>query len=229
MYNCTCLSLCLTLSLFLSPHPATIYVCTNCTCIYLNLYSCVKVKTKMAFPYTKIFSFTEIWNFRINVDSAHISAKPLTKIFVFVNTFENILNFCKNILFMSWPSCPLCPPHGKLSVRLVKSVLSRLFCLSCPVPDVRSRLFCPGCPDPSVLSLLSCPSCPATAAMTQQHCLQLSWRRCPALLSCPGTPVQAHLSRLTCQANLWRLTCPGCPVLLVLSSMSCSTCPASVV
>jgi hypothetical protein len=229
MYNCTCLSLCLTLSLFLSPHPATNYVQIVHAYIYIYI-PVLKLKRKWPFRYTKVFSFTKIWNFSINVDSAHISAKPLTKIFVFVNTFENILNFCKNILFpdlfMSWPSCPLCPPHGELSVRLVKSVLS----LGCSVSVVLSQMSGQGWPVrlsnchtsyhvPDVLSLsfLSCLYCGVLDVLFSVSCPPVPSRlSSPTLLSWLGFPVLAVLSQLSF------LRCPGPAFFsLALLSLSC--------
>jgi hypothetical protein len=70
------------------------------------------------------------------------------------------------------------------------------------------------------LSQLSCSSCQ----------VQTPWSTALLMpMSCPGSPVQAHPSRMTCQANLSRLTCPGCPVWLVLSQMPSTNWPVTVV
>jgi hypothetical protein len=45
--------------------------------------------------------------------------------------------------------------------------------------------------------------------------------------SCHLCPFQAHLVRLTCQADLLRLSCPNCIVPALLSQLSCSRCSIS--
>ncbi len=83
---------------------------------------------------------------------------------------------------------------------------------------------CPGCP---VLTHLSCPGCIVPAAWPGYlvHCSPdatvMSWQ------SCHLFPSQADLSRLTCWADLLKLSCPGFPVPVVLSKWSCPRCPRS--
>jgi hypothetical protein len=116
---------------------------------------------------------------------------------------------------MSW-GCPVLVSY--------QADLSSPNCLSCLVLSNMS------CPDPSVLPRLACPSCPVSAVLSQLSCSKCS---APGhLVHCfPDTavmswqyshfcPFHVHLARLTCQADLFRLSCPGCPFSAVLSQLS---------
>jgi hypothetical protein len=122
--------------------------------------------------------------------------------------------------------------------RVTTAVQSRLVCPSCPVSLVLSQLPYPECPATVVPSLFPCPTCPVLSDLSRLSCppilftyhvpLVLSQLSCSialvhsslvpsvrSLLSYPGVPSLCpflpDLSRLTCQANLSRLTCLGYP------------------
>jgi hypothetical protein len=134
---------------------------------------------------------------------------------------------------ISWLSCPLCPVQVTNRTGLSSPIYPDY-----PVPVVHSQMFCPrfpvltclSSPDPSVPSRLSCPDCPVLAVLLQLPCpgnlvhcspdaTATSWHLCP---------FQAHLSKLTCQADLSRLSCPQMSYLyrhVVPSRLSCLSCP----
>jgi hypothetical protein len=105
---------------------------------------------------------------------------------------------------LHWLTCTGCPVLAILSYCPVLAVLPRLTYLSCLVPAFLSMLPCSG---RHVHSGLSKPTCPLWLVQANL---------CPgwpvSRLTCPGWPVQADLSRLTCLADLYRLTCTGSPV-----------------
>jgi hypothetical protein len=91
--------------------------------------------------------------------------------------------------------------------------------MSCPRCPNLTRLSCPGCPVPAVLFQVPCPG-------HLVHCTPdttiMSWQPCHLC------PFQVHLFRLTCWAELLRMSCPDCFVPIVHSRMSGSGCLVQV-
>jgi hypothetical protein len=120
---------------------------------------------------------------------------------------------------MSWQSCSLCPVQNNRPRLTYQGDLSRLSCLSGPVPDVLSLLSCHNYFIP-----LSCPTCPVLAVMFWPVLSYVSYPgmyypSCLLWLSCLSCPVAAFLSLLSFLGYLVLavLSRAGCPAPAFLS------------
>jgi hypothetical protein len=139
--------------------------------------------------------------FKVNVQSVHLETK-----------YSQVkLSHGKNVT-VDVSSGSKCHGGRNVSGRNVKAptVLSWLFCPSCPISNCAVLFFCPGCPVLSLLSWLPCLGCPAR--------LSFFFLADRSRLSCPSCFVPAVLSLLSC---------PCGPVLAVMFRPFCPICSGS--
>jgi hypothetical protein len=116
--------------------------------------------------------------------------------------FQLSCRHCPVLAVMFWPSESLCPVQD-LSARPVQTVMSWLYCSSCPVPvlpRVPYWLSCPICP---VLAVMFCPS---SSVLAIRFCLSCSLWPVQFPLACPGCTIPTLFFRCPFQADKYRGT-----------------------